>query len=88
MAGEGALLGFGVAIHPTGRRVFVVRYLTKDGLDRRMVLGKVGILTVDEARREARKILVEARNAAPGHADATRLLEEIDEDEAEASRAP
>ncbi len=47
------LAGFGVRVMPTGVASYFVRYRTADGSARRLVLGKVGTLTPDEARRLA-----------------------------------
>lgn len=57
--GKGAVIpGFGVRCYPTGRKSFVVSYRTRTGRSRMLVLGKVGVLTVDQARKKARKELV------------------------------
>ncbi len=48
--------GFGLRIHPTGRKTFIVKYRTLDGRQRKITLGRYGALTVEEARREAQKV--------------------------------
>ncbi len=48
--------GFGLRVHPTGRKTFIVKYRTLDGRQRKITLGRYGALTVDEARREAQKV--------------------------------
>ena len=54
------LRGFGVSIQPSGQRSFVIRYRSRQGRrDRRMVIGRYGALTIQEARREARALLAE-----------------------------
>ncbi|WP_405243800.1 tyrosine-type recombinase/integrase [Lentisalinibacter salinarum] len=52
------LRGFGLRVYPSGRKSFVVGYRTK-GRWRLMVLGQYGALTVDQARKKARKELGE-----------------------------
>lgn len=47
------LNGFGVYIHPTGRRTYFVDYRTGDGARRRMTIGKHGVLTTEQARKLA-----------------------------------
>jgi integrase len=54
--------GFGCKVHPTGKRSFVVQYRLPG--NRRLfqvTLGRYGVLTVAEARHQARKVLAEAR---------------------------
>ena len=50
---DDTLSGFGVRMTPTWAASYFVRYRTQDGAARRMVLGKVGTLTPDEARKMA-----------------------------------
>ncbi|MEI7606468.1 MAG: integrase family protein, partial [Rhodospirillaceae bacterium] len=60
------LVGFGVRMKPTGAASYFVRYRTTDGASRRLVLGKVGTLTPDEARKLARdKLAAAAKGADP-----------------------
>jgi integrase len=54
--------GFGVRVHPTGRKTFVLTYRAPGRpTPRRIVLGTYGQMTLDEARKEARKTLLEAK---------------------------
>ncbi len=82
------LAGFGVRIYPTGRKSFLVTYRVK-GRQRFQTVGKVGELTLQQARKIAMEILVEvrhghdpsgerqARSKAPTMADlATRFMVE------------
>jgi site-specific recombinase XerD len=48
---------FGCRIWPSGRKAFFVRYRTPEGHRRRYPLGVYGIVTVDQARTQARSIL-------------------------------
>ena len=62
-AGDGAMKGFGIRMKPSGTASYLVQYRNKEGRTRRLVLGKVGTLTPDEARILAGDVL---RAAAKG----------------------
>lgn len=47
------LKGFGVYVHPTGRRTYFVDYRTNDGARRRMTIGRHGAITTEQARKLA-----------------------------------
>ena len=55
------LTGFGVRIHPSGTKAFIVNYRIGDGgrkaPNKRVVIGRYGKTTPDQARRLARKLL-------------------------------
>ncbi len=51
------LPGFGVRVHPTGRRVYYADYRTRDGIRRRMTIGAHGKVTTEEARKLALQVL-------------------------------
>jgi integrase len=58
---DSELKGFGLKVTPAGRKSFVAQYRNReDGRTRRLTIGSYGILTVEEARSEARRILGEA----------------------------
>ncbi len=57
---DGALAGFGIRVQSTGAMSYVVKYRAGSGRSaptRRITLGRVGILTPEEARTLARKTL-------------------------------
>jgi integrase len=62
-AGDGALKGFGIRMKPSGVASYLVQYRNKEGRTRRLVIGKVGTLAPDEARKLAGDAL---RTAARG----------------------
>jgi integrase len=51
------LRGFGVQVQKSGLKTFVVQYRTAEGRSRRMVIGRFGVMTAEEARREAKILL-------------------------------
>ena len=58
------LSGFALRAKPTGVRTWVVQYRNSAGRTRKLALGRVGVLTPDEARQRARKALGQV---ADGH---------------------
>lgn len=53
---DDTLRGFGVRVYPSGRKVFVLSYRTQ-GRKRLATLGAYGVLTVEEARKRAGRLL-------------------------------
>ena len=51
------LARFGVRVKPSGARTYVIQYRNSGGRTRKLALGRVGVLTPDEARQRARKAL-------------------------------
>jgi site-specific recombinase XerD len=68
-AGDGALKGFGVRVKPSGVASYFMQYRNKEGRTRRLVLGRVGELTPDEARHLAADKFREVRKGADPSAD-------------------
>jgi hypothetical protein len=58
-AWDGEVRGFGTRVKPSGVKTYFIQYRNADGRTRRMVIGKHGILTTDEARDLARQRLGE-----------------------------
>ena len=54
---DSSLPGFGVRIKPTGIRSFIIQYRNRHGRSRRVTLGRYGVMTLEEARTEARQQL-------------------------------
>ncbi len=52
------LRGFGVQVTPSGLKSFVIQYRNAEGRNRRTVIGRFGLMTVEEARRVAHEKLV------------------------------
>ena len=55
---------FGLRVKPSGAMTYVVQYRNSAGRTRKLALGRVGVLTPDEARKRARKAL---GRVAEGH---------------------
>ena len=51
------LRGFGVKVVSSGLKTFVVQYRNAQGSSRRIMIGRYGVMTVEEARREAKTVL-------------------------------
>jgi hypothetical protein len=57
---DGDLRGFGLRVLPSGTKTFVAFYRNEAGEKRLISIGRFGEPTADEARPQARKILVDA----------------------------
>ncbi len=58
---DDGLPGFGLRLYPSGRKTFVVFYRT-GARQRFMVIGTYGVLTLQQARDKARKVLISAKD--------------------------
>ncbi len=65
--------GFGMRLYPSGKKAFVVAYRVL-GRKRIMVLGRYGVLTLDQARTRARKVLAQASEGLDPSRDRQALL--------------
>jgi integrase len=50
--------GLGLRVYPSGRKAFVVSYRNANGVKRMATLGDLGILTLDQARTRAKRLLL------------------------------
>ena len=67
------LPGFGVRVHPTGRKAYYVDYRNLDGVRKRMTIGAHGKITTEEARKLALQTLGDAaKGEDPAQERATR----------------
>lgn len=65
-AWDSELRGFSVRVKPSGSKTFFVQYRNTEGRTRRLVLGKHGALTAEQARGMARqKLAAAARGEDP-----------------------
>src|SRR5256714_11757105 len=67
--GDGSMKGFGVRMKPSGAASYLVQYRNKEARTRRLVLGRVGTLTPDEARKLAAEALRDVANGKDPSAD-------------------
>lgn len=67
------LSGFGIRVYPSGKKSFVVSYRVM-GRKRIMALGKFGVLTLDQARIKARKVLAQVADGLDPSRDRQALL--------------
>lgn len=61
---DSELRGFGISVGYQGTKSFVVQYRNPAGQSRRKVIGRFGLMTVEEARRSARVMLGEVAKGA------------------------
>lgn len=66
------LRGFGVQVMPSGLKSFVIQYRTPEGRNRRAVIGRYGLMTVEEARKLAHEKLVAVSKGVDPVAEETK----------------
>lgn len=66
---DGHLAGFGVRVNASGRKSFIIRYRPRGCTEKRyFTVGRYGVLTVDEARVQARRLFgLVANGEDPAH---------------------
>ncbi|MCV9909971.1 site-specific integrase [Brucella sp. HL-2] len=74
---DSELKGFGVRMMPSGIGSYIIKYRNAEGRQRKMVLGRVGALTPDEARQLAREKIGEVFKGNDPSADRARLRQSI-----------
>lgn len=74
------LKGFGLRVSPQGTKTYIVRYRAgggRTGTLRQLVIGRHGVITADEARDEARKLLASVTKGADPQADRAKVRADI-----------
>ena len=87
IAWDDTLTGFGIRVQPTGLKSYIVNYRAGDGgrkaPNKRVVLGRHGGITAEQARHMARRVLREAGDGPVGgraEAGGMPLLEQAFDD--------
>jgi integrase len=63
------LPGFGLRVKPSGIKSWVVQYRNRAGQSRRLTIGRHGVLTPEQARKEARRLLASVATGGDPLAD-------------------
>ena len=70
---DNQLPGFGIRIYPTGRKSFVLAYRT-NGRKHIMTVGQYGVFTLNQARDNAKEMLVKVNNGGDPLHDRKKLV--------------
>ncbi|MET3646134.1 tyrosine-type recombinase/integrase [Phyllobacterium ifriqiyense] len=84
-AGDGAVKGFGVNVHPSGRKVFVAQFRIGSGRaakEKRVSVGAFGTWTVEQARDRARDLIREGQDGIDRQAAQKATKDAKDREEA------
>jgi integrase len=74
---DGEIRGFGVRVVPSGLKTFVVQYRNVEGRTRRMIIGRYGVMTVEQARDQAKVKLGAVAGGSDPAAENASLREAI-----------
>lgn len=68
-AWDSTVPGFGVRVRPSGTATYVLRYRTTSGTQRKYTIGSADVMSPDEARDRARKLVIDARDGKDPQSD-------------------
>jgi integrase len=74
---DGEIRGFGLRVVPSGLKTFIVQYRNLEGRTRRMMIGRYGIMTVEQARDKAKVTLGAVAGGSDPAASIASLREAI-----------
>ncbi|MBZ9703238.1 MULTISPECIES: tyrosine-type recombinase/integrase [unclassified Mesorhizobium] len=74
---DGEIRGFGLRVVPSGLKTFIVQYRNVEGRTRRMAIGRYGVMTVEQARDQAKVKLGAVAGGSDPAAENASLREAI-----------